>query len=88
MEKTIILSIGITILFCIFKFLEMKYINKEIKPLQFFVRDAVLIFVASLICSNILFQFDHQLTDFFAVVTDSKILVPETTQVFTGVPDF
>lgn len=88
MEKVLIFAISITILFCIFKFIEMKYIENEIKPLKFFVRDAIMVFSSSIFCVYILLQFDKNITDLFAVVTDTKIFSPDTTTIFTGEPGF
>lgn len=47
MEKALFLAIGITIVFGIFKFLEMKYLDKHLKPLRDLVRDLVMVFLSS-----------------------------------------
>jgi hypothetical protein len=88
MEKVLIFAISITILFCIFKFIEMKYIDNEIKSLKYFVRDAIMVFSSSIVCIYILLHFDKNITDLFAVVTDTKIFSPDTTTIFTGEPGF
>jgi hypothetical protein len=88
MEKVLIFAISITVLFCILKFLEMKYIDREIKPLKYFVRDAIMVFSSSILCLYILLQYDKNITDLFAVVTDSKVFSTDTTSVFTGEPGF
>jgi len=89
MEKVLIFAITITILFCILKFLEMKYIDREIKPLKFFVRDAIMVFSSSIFCIYILLQYDKNITDLFAVITESRVFSPDdTTTVFTGEPGF
>ena len=88
MEKVLIFAISVTILFCVFKFFEMKYIEEEIKPLKFFVRDAILVFCSALACAFVLLHFDKNITDLLSVVTDQKIFTPENTMVFTGVPEF
>lgn len=88
MEKVLIFAISITILFCILKFLEMKYIDREIKPLKYFVRDAIMVFSSSILCVYILLQYDKNISDLFAVVTDSKVFSTDTTSVFTGEPGF
>jgi hypothetical protein len=41
MEQVFIVSFLVTFLFCVVKFLEAKYLDKEWKPLKFFVRDAI-----------------------------------------------
>jgi hypothetical protein len=88
MEKILIFSISITILFCILKFMEMKYIDKEIKPLKFFIRDAIMVFTSSFLCVYVLLQYDNYITDLFAVVTDTKVFSADTTTIFTGEPGF
>jgi hypothetical protein len=88
MEKVLIFAISITIVFCIFKFIEMKYIDKEIKPLKYFVRDAIMVFSSSIVCVYVLLQYDKNINDVFAVVTDTKIFSPENTSIFTGEPGF
>lgn len=88
MEKVLIFAISITILFCILKFLEMKYIDREIKPLKYFVRDAIMVFSSSILCVYVLLHYDKNITDLFAVVTESKVFSPDTTTVFTGEPGF
>ena len=88
MEKILIFAISITILFCILKFMEMKYIDKDIKPLKYFIRDAIMVFTSSIICVYVLLQYDKYISDLFAVVTDTKVFSPETTTIFTGEPGF
>jgi multisubunit Na+/H+ antiporter MnhB subunit len=88
MEKVLIFAIGITLLFCLFKFMEMKYVEEELKPLKFFVRDAIMVFAASFGGAYVLLHYDKNITDLFAVVTDQKIFQPENTMVFTGEPEF
>jgi multisubunit Na+/H+ antiporter MnhB subunit len=88
MEKILIFTIGITVLYCVFKFIEMKYIEKEIKPLKLFVRDVIMVFSSSFISCYILLNYDKNITDLFAVVTDTKIFQPENTMIFTGAPEF
>jgi hypothetical protein len=89
MEKPIILSIFATFLFCIMKFLEMKYLEKEFKPLKYIVRDAVIVFISVFISSYIVISYlDTGITNLFNVITDTKTLNSATTQIFTDVPGF
>ena len=88
MEKILIFAISITVLFCVFKFIEMKYIDKEIKPLKYFIRDAIMVFSSAFVCIYVLLQYDKNITDLFSVVTDSKVFSPDTTTIFTGEPGF
>jgi len=88
MEKIFIISTIITFLFCLVKFIEMKYLDKEFKPLKFLVRDAVMVFVCSITASFFVFNMDASITDFFNVLTDTKTLNTATTQIFTDEPGF
>ena len=88
MEKVFVISILITFLFCLTKFVEMKYLEKEWKPLKLLVRDAFLVFVCSIISLFVYFQLDGSIHDFFNVVTENKVLNPSATQVFTDEPGF
>ena len=56
MEKVFIISFLITFVFCVVKFLEAKYLDKEWKPLKFFVRDAIIVFSSAIVASFILFN--------------------------------
>jgi hypothetical protein len=88
MEKEFILAALVTFLFSLLKFIEMKYIDKEMKPMKLFIRDAIIVFISTLLCCYVFFSYDTYITDFFNVVTDSKIINPANTQVFTDVPGF
>ena len=88
MEKEFILSALVTFLFSLLKFIEMKYIDKEMKPMKLFIRDAIIVFISTLLCCYVFFSYDSYITDFFNVVTDSKVINPANTQVFTDVPGF
>ena len=88
MEKNFILSIITTCLFVAIKILEMKFVDKEWKPLKNIIRDAVIVFVCSMIGSIFLFQMDGSITDFLNVVTDNKTFNMSATQIFTDEPGF
>ena len=88
MEKVLIFAISITIMFCLFKFIEMKYVEEDIKPLKYLVRDAIMVFSSSFGAAYVLLHYDYSITDLFSVVTDQKIFQPENTMVFTGEPEF
>ena len=66
----------------------MKYLDRQLKPLKDIIRDIFMVFLASFGSLFILLNYQHKLDDFFSVVTNTTMIKPETTQVFTGVPDF
>jgi hypothetical protein len=88
MEKVLLISSIITAIFGLLKFIEMKYLDRQLKPLKDIIRDIFMVFLASFGSLFILLNYQHKLDDFFSVVTNTTMIKPETTQVFTGVPDF
>ena len=88
MEKALIIATIVMFLFSAMKVLEMKYITKQWTPLKHVIRDAVMVFAASFIGLFIFFQGNSTITDFMDVVTDSKSLNLNATQVFTDEPGF
>lgn len=88
MENLVLLAVLATILFLFIKFLEMKYLDKEFKPLKLVVRDGVIVFVSTIVASYSFFYMDGSINDFFNVITENKALQPEATQIFTDTPAF
>ena len=88
MEKTLALAGLITLLFCICKILEMKYIDKEWKPIKHLVRDSLIVFITSFLGVFIYLRGQGTVTDFVNVITENKSLDLKGTQVFTGDPEF
>ena len=88
MEKIFVLCFFITLLFCFAKFLEMKYLEKEWKPLKYFIRDSVIVFGCSFAGSFVYFYFQNTLFDFYNIITESKVINTANTQVFTDSPGF
>ena len=90
LDKVIVISALITLFFCIFKFVEMKFIDKQMKPVKFIIRDAAYVFVSSFIGVFGFLNMNTSLNDFMSVMTDSKNIdvTSGTTQIFTGGPEF
>lgn len=88
MEKVFIISIAVTLLFCIVKFVEMKFIDKELKPLKVVVRDAIIVMMCSIVVTTVVFNMNSSITDFFNVVTENKTINPASTEIFTDTPGF
>ena len=88
MEKALFLAIGITIVFGILKFLEMKYLDKHLKPLKDVVRDLVMVFLSPFLCSMGVLHLQTKIDDFLSILTNTSSLKPDNTQVFVGTPDF
>tara|TARA_B100001063_G_C16371236_1_gene360842 strand:- start:270 stop:536 length:267 start_codon:yes stop_codon:yes gene_type:complete len=88
MEKVLGLAIIITVLFGIMKFVEMKFLEKKMKPLKELVRDLCMVFLASFSSSFVFINYQNKIDDFFSVITNENTVKAETTQVFTGMPEF
>jgi hypothetical protein len=88
MEKILIISGLIAVLFSMMKVVEMKYIVKEWQPLKYLIRNAFVVFLSSVIGLFIFFQMSGTLTDFMNIVTENKSLNLKATQIFTDEPGF
>lgn len=88
MEHLFILAVATTVVFCIFKIIEQKYLEKEMKPMKYLVRDALFVFFATLGSSYSIFYMRSTIGDFFNVVMDNKAIALDNTQIFTDAPGF
>ena len=88
MEKALFLSTVVVVIFGILKFLEMKYLDKHLKPVRDVVRDLVIVFVSTFVSTLAYIQYQNKFDDFLSVITNTHVMKPEQTQVFTGFPDF
>ena len=86
MEQLFIFAIFTTIMFVILKMIEMKYLEKEMKPLKYIVRDAVMVFSSAFGAAAFAFYIKGSFSDFLNIVTENKVLQPEATQIFTDAP--
>ena len=88
MENIVLISVTITVLYCIIKFLEMKYIEKEIKPVKLVVRDAIIVLFSTIVVQFIFANIDTNISEFFNIITNSKSVEPVAPPVFTDNPGF
>jgi len=87
MEKLLLVSLVITILFCISKFVEMK-LEKEFKPLKYVIRDAVIVFCSAVAALLGFSQMNNSIGDFMSIVTNNKMTNLSATEIFTDEPGF
>lgn len=66
----------------------MKYLEKEIKPLKYIIRDAFIVFTSAFLCAFGFFYMKGSIRDFFNIVTENKTLNMDTAQIFTDLPGF
>lgn len=67
MENIFVLSTLLSIVYFLAKFIEMRFVLKEIKPLKFLVRETLLVYVSAAIGLFIANQFDMMKTAVNAV---------------------
>jgi len=88
MEKIIFLAILVTILYGILKIVEMKFIEKEWKPVKQVARDAGYVFICSAAAAFATFHLNGPIADMLNIMTQTSTLDTAETHVFTGEPDF
>ena len=72
-------SVIVSVVFFIFKFIEMRFINKEARPIKDLVKDTLVVFIASMISGYLMDQFK------LGSLIDN---VKEIPKVFTNEPGF
>ena len=85
MEKPILLTVAITVIYFIMKIIEMKYIEKTHIPAKLIVRDVVIVFVSSFIPIYLFFTASGPVADMIGNA-DFTSIAP--TQIFTDLPGF
>lgn len=88
MDKMVTFSFAATLAFCVFKIIEMKWVRHEIKPLKYFARDVVLVFVSCLFGSFILLNLGDNITEVMNAITETKIMPSGHLEIFTESPGF
>lgn len=90
MNPVFLLAVGVTAFFCLSKFAEMRFLCDEddMISLKQVTRDALVVFCSTLSASFLFFHFQNSIADFFNVITETKVLNPASTQIFTDVPPF
>ena len=81
MDNIFIIAAVISIVFLIAKFIEMRFVDKESKPLKFLIRDSLLVYVSVIASYFILEQFKF-------IGSNPNFEAINTPQVFTDNPGF
>lgn len=84
MEKAVILTIAIAVLFFFSKLVEMKYMDKETKPVKFLIRDTLIVLSSAFVPLYLFFQSSGSLSELLG--TSDTRAAP--TQIFTDTPGF
>lgn len=88
MENIILLSLFVLVFFVIFRVIEMKFIEKEWKPLKIMVRESFIVFISGCLGGFLFFFMNTSVQDFFNIITENNVLDVNGTQIFTDKPDF
>ena len=84
METPIMISIAAMILFVVAKLLEMKFVEKEARPMKFLVRDALIVFACAFAPAFAFFQMNDTVSELIGGPT----VAGAPTQIFTDAPEF
>ena len=85
MEKPILITIAITVLFFFAKLVETKFIEKENKPLKFLIRDTLLVLICAFVPIMSFFQASGPVAE---MLGSADFTTSTPTQIFTDVPGF
>ncbi len=86
MEKVLILSVLIGGLFLLIKTVEMKYFDKQAKPLKLIVRDTLIVLGCAFLPLLLFFQFDTKIAELLQMGDGEASSGP--SQIFTDEPGF
>jgi len=88
MQNLFLFAIYTTVFFCVAKLLEMKYIDDEMKPLKYLVRDNIIVFSAALIASYGYLYSESMFSNAMNFITENKIVEIKSPEIFTDKPAF
>ena len=88
MEKLFVISILICIVYAIVTIIEGKFVQKKLKPTKEIIREGFFVFISSIVSLFLFFKMSGTLTEFFNIITDTKVENVKNTEVFTGEPGF
>jgi hypothetical protein len=84
-----IVPFAIAIFYILIKILEIKFIEKESKPLKLIIRDTIFVFISSLFVVTVYDNYKTPIQEFMDVLTNTKTSIPLThPEVFTDLPGF
>jgi hypothetical protein len=87
MEAIVAIIFVTTVLYILAKMIEMKYVDKEMRPLKELIRDAAVVAVSAGISTFAVFSMNKSMNGFFTAMTEQTSL-PAVAPVFTDNPEF
>lgn len=88
MEKEFAFALMCTVMYGIMRFLEMKYIEMEWKPIKLVVRDLLMVFISAMFSAYVFVNYHQSFSNFFSVMTDTAMMDSSNMKVYTGEPGF
>lgn len=77
------------LMFFLVKLVEMKYIDKEPKPMKYMVRDTIVVFMITCVSMYLYGTYFSTIQDFMSMVTSTKTVPTYVTpEIFTDNPGF
>lgn len=83
-----LLAIYTSLIFCVFKVMEMKFIDGEMKPVRELVREIVVVGSSALLASYGYLYTSQYFGEFINFITENKIVQLDAPQIFTDNPSF
>lgn len=87
MEAIVAIIVITTVLYILAKMIEMKYVDKEMRPLKELIRDATMVAVSAGVSTLTVFSMNKSMNGFFSAMTEQTHL-PAVAPVFTDNPEF
>ena len=87
MEALVAIIIITTVLYVLAKMIEMKYVDREMRPLKELIRDATIVAVSAGVSTFSVFSMNKSMNGFFSAMTEQTHL-PAVAPVFTDNPEF
>jgi len=87
MEAIVAIIIVTTVLYVLAKMIEMKYVDREMRPLKELIRDATIVAVSAGVSTFAVFSMNKSMNGFFSAMTEQTSL-PAVAPVFTDNPEF
>lgn len=87
MEIVVAIVVITTVLYVLVRIIEMKYVQKEMKPMKEVVRDAATVSAAVAVSAFAVLSMNKSMSGFFGAMTEQSTL-PAVADVFTDNPGF
>lgn len=87
METVISIIVFSTFLFILVKMIDMKFIQKEMKPLKEIIRDAIIVGISVAAAAFAVTTMNKPIAGFFDAITEKQVLTAQAP-VFTDNPGF